>query len=111
MESGSHRTDSIVGELGYTTLEADTGEKALLLLDAHPDIAILFTDVIMPDMNGRKLADAALLRHPALKVLFTTGYTSNTIVHNGTLDENVHLLGKPFTVDELAAKIRVVLET
>ena len=97
-------------ELGYTVLEADCGEKALLLLEAHPDVAMLFTDIVMPDMNGRKLADAARVKLPALKVLFTTGYTRNAVVHNGTLDEDVHLIGKPFTVDELAAKMRRVLE-
>jgi CheY-like chemotaxis protein len=97
-------------ELGYRVLEADGAEAALRLLDAHPDVALLFTDVVMPETNGRKLADEALRRRPGLRVLFTTGYTRNAVVHNGVLDPGVHLIGKPFTVDELAAKLREVLE-
>ena len=61
-------------------------------------------------MNGRKLADEALRRRPDLKVLFTTGYTRNAIVHNGVLDPGVQLIGKPFTIEELAAKVREVLD-
>ena len=76
----------------------------------HPEIALLFTDVVMPDVNGRKLADEVLKRRPDLKVLFTTGYTRNAVVHNGVLDAGVELIGKPFTVEELAAKVREVLD-
>lgn len=97
-------------ELGYRVLEADGGVAALALLDAHPDIALLFTDVVMPGMNGRKLADEARRRRPDLKVLFTTGYTRNAVVHNGVLDPGVHLIGKPFTMEELAARVREVLD-
>ena len=61
------------------------------MLDGHPDVALLFTDIVMPDMNGRKLADEALSRRPDLKVLFTTGYTRNAVVHNGVLDPGVQL--------------------
>ena len=75
-----------------------------------PEIDLLFTDVVMPDMNGRKLADEARLRRPDLKVLFTTGYTRNAVVHNGVLDRGVALIGKPFTLDALAQKVRQVLE-
>ena len=102
-------TDAL-GELGYRVLAADGAAAALRLLDAHPEIALLFTDVIMPDVNGRKLADEARRRRPALKVLFTTGYTRNAVVHNGVLDPGVELLGKPFTIEELAAKVREVLD-
>ncbi|WP_147041413.1 response regulator, partial [Skermanella aerolata] len=73
-------------------------------------IALLFTDIVMPDINGRKLADEALRRRPELKVLFTTGYTRNAVVHNGVLDPGVELIGKPFTLEELAAKVRAVLD-
>ena len=59
----------------------------------------------MPEMNGRRLAEEAQRRRPALKVLFTTGYTRNAIVHNGTLDPGVNLLSKPFTLDQLARKV------
>lgn len=97
-------------ELGYRVLEADSGPTALRLLDAHADVSLLFTDVVMPGMNGRKLADEARRRRPDLKVLFTTGYTRNAVVHNGVLDPGVHLIGKAFTLDELAARVREVLD-
>jgi CheY-like chemotaxis protein len=99
-----------LGELGYHVLEADGAAAALRLLEAHPEITLLFTDVVMPDLNGRKLADEALQRRPDLKVLFTTGYTRNAVVHNGVLDPGVELIGKPFTIEELAAKVREVLD-
>ncbi|MCR5883818.1 response regulator [Rhizobacter sp. J219] len=92
-------------------VEADGAAAALKLLDAHPDIALLFTDVVMPEVNGRKLADEARRRRPGLKVLYTTGYSRNALMHNGTLDTGVHLLGKPFTIEELAARIREALDT
>ena len=91
-------------------LEADGAFAALQLLDAHPDIALLFTDIVMPDVNGRKLADEARRRRPNLKVLFTTGYTRNAVVHNGVLDPGVEMIGKPFTIEQLAAKVRGVLD-
>ena len=103
-------TDALA-ELGYRVLEADGASAALRLLDLHPEIALLFTDVVMPEVNGRKLADEALRRRPDLKVLFTTGYTRNAVMHNGVLDAGVQLLGKPYTVEELAAKVREVLDT
>jgi PAS domain S-box-containing protein len=102
-------TTEALSDLGYTVLAAHDGAAALRLLDAHPEIDLLFTDVVMPDMNGRKLADAALARRPDLKVLFTTGYTRNAVVHNGVLDKEVALIGKPFTVEALADKVRKVL--
>ena len=98
-------------ELGYQVLEADGASAALQLLDAHPEIVLLFTDVVMPDVNGAKLADEARRRRPTLKVLFTTGYTRNAVVHNGVLDSGVEMIGKPFTLDALAVKIRLILET
>ena len=97
-------------ELGYRVLEADGGAAALRILDAHPEIALLFTDVVMPEINGAKLAQEARRRRPELKILFTTGYTRNSVVHNGVLDPGVELIGKPFTIEELAAKIREVLD-
>ena len=70
----------------------------------------MFTDIVMPEVNGAKLAEEARKRRPDLRVLFTTGYTRNAVVHNGVLDDGVELIGKPFTIEELAAKIRAVLE-
>ncbi len=99
-----------VTELGYRTFEADGAAAALRVLESHPEIVLLFTDVVMPDVNGAKLAAEARRRWPNLKILFTTGYTRNAVVHNGVLDPGVEMIGKPFTLDALAAKLRLVLE-
>ena len=99
-----------LGELGYRVLEADGAGAALQLIDAHPDIVLMFTDIVMPDVNGARLAEEARRRRPDLRILFTTGYTRNAVVHNGVLDAGVELIGKPFTLDALAAKLRAVLE-
>jgi PAS domain S-box-containing protein len=100
-----------LSELGYRVMEADSAAAALVLIKANPDISLLFTDIVMPDTNGRKLADAAQLIRPDLKVLYTTGYTRNAVVHNGIVDKGVHLIGKPFTIDELAARVRDLLDS
>jgi PAS domain S-box-containing protein len=100
----------VLSELGYKVFDADSAAAALKLLDSHPEIVLLFTDVVMPDTNGAKLAQEARRRRPDLKILFTTGYTRNAVVHNGVLDPGVEMIGKPFTLDALAAKIRLVLE-
>ena len=102
-------TGALAG-LGYRVLEADCGAAALCLLDRHPEVSVLFTDMMMPGMNGRALADEAVRRRPGLRVLFTTGYTRDAVVHNGVPDPGVHLIGKPFTVAALAAKLREVLD-
>jgi PAS domain S-box-containing protein len=95
--------------LGYRVLEASHGQEALRLLDAHPEIALLFTDVGLPGLNGRQLATEAQRRLPHLKVLFTTGYARNAIVHHGILDSGVELLAKPFTTEGLSRKLQQVL--
>jgi PAS domain S-box-containing protein len=97
-------------ELGYRVLQADGAPAALRLLDRHPDVALLFTDIVMPEVNGRKLADEVHHRRPELPILFTTGYTRDAVVHQGVLDPDVELLGKPFTLDELARKVRAMLD-
>jgi signal transduction histidine kinase/CheY-like chemotaxis protein len=100
-----------VGEMGYHVLEAADAKAALAILDGDVPIDLLFTDVVLPGgMNGRQLADAAVKSRPNLKVLFTTGYTRNAIVHNGQLDQGIQLIGKPFTFSDLAAKVRAVLD-
>ena len=99
-----------LSELGYRVLEAPNAHAALDILSAQKRISLLFTDVVMPDLNGRKLADAATAIQPDLKVLYTTGYTRNAVVHNGILDKGVHLIGKPFTLDELSARVRGILD-
>ncbi|MDE2082350.1 MAG: PAS domain S-box protein [Burkholderiales bacterium] len=98
--------------LGYTVLDAEHGPAALAVLRERDDIDLLFTDVVMPGgLNGRQLADAALALRPGLKVLFTSGYTENAIVHHGRLDRGVHLLPKPYRSVDLARKVHAVLRT
>jgi signal transduction histidine kinase/CheY-like chemotaxis protein len=97
-------------DLGYEVLAAGGGAEALTILDQNPKIDLLFTDIVMPEINGRQLADEAKKRRPNLKVLFTTGYTRNAVVHNGTLDPGVRLLGKPFTLEQLSRIVRDVLD-
>ena len=85
--------------------------EAWKVLNQTQDIDPLFTDVVMPGgMGGRELPDVARKLRPGLKVLFTSGYTENSIVHQGRLDPNVKLLNKPYRREQLAAKIREVLE-
>ena len=101
----------ILRELGYRVLQASAAAAALEILECERDIDLLFTDIVMPGgMNGRELADEALRRRPGLKVLFTTGYTRNAIVHQGRLDPGVQMIGKPFSFDELGARIRASLD-
>ena len=98
-------------ELGYNVIEAENARAALHVLDAHPEIRVLFTDVGLPGgMNGRQLAEEARSRRPALKVLFTTGYARNAIVHDGRLDPGVELITKPFSQAALAAKMRDIID-
>jgi signal transduction histidine kinase len=98
-------------EAGYRVLAAADGPAALALLDAHPEIALLFTDVVLPGtMNGRALANEVAARRPELKAVFTTGYTRNAIIHHGRLDEGVAFVGKPYTASALALKLRQVLD-
>ena len=96
-------------ELGYTIIHAHDGASALLKIDQHPEIDCLFTDIVMPGMSGRQLADQATRRRPDLKVLYTTGYTRESVIHNESLAQGVNLLPKPYTLDDLALKMRAVL--
>ena len=104
-------TVEMLRELGYNVIAAVDGHAALRMLDAHREIALLFTDVGLPGgMNGRQLADEAQRRRSALKVLFTSGYARNAIVHHGHLDPGVELIVKPFTFTTLATKVRRILD-
>jgi signal transduction histidine kinase/CheY-like chemotaxis protein len=96
--------------LGYKVLEAAEVDSALRLLDEDPRVELLLTDVVMPGLNGRKLAEEAKLRRPDLKILYMTGYSRNAIVHQGRLDIGVDLLQKPITSEQLAAAVRKALE-
>lgn len=97
--------------LGYRVFEASEANSALEILHQIPNIELLFTDVVMPGgMGGRELSEAARALRPDLKVLFTSGYTENSIVHNGKLDPGVELLSKPYRREQLALKLRKVLD-
>ncbi|MGY0781942.1 response regulator [Azospirillum argentinense] len=102
---------ALVRSLGYRTMEAANAEAALNLLDNGARADLLFTDVVMPGtINARDFARRVQEVCPALRVLFTSGYTANAIVHHGRLDEGVSLLSKPFSREALAAKMRHVLD-
>ena len=96
-------------DAGYTVIEASDGKTALEILSNGTRIDLLLTDIVMPGMNGRKLADAALKDRPNLRVLFMTGFTRNAVVHNGVVDQGVTLLTKPFTSDELCGVVQKLL--
>jgi CheY-like chemotaxis protein len=99
-----------INRFGYRTLAAGNAAEALSIIDSPERIDLLFTDVIMPGgMNGRQLATEALKRRPDLKVLYTSGYTENAIVHHGRLDAGVLLLPKPYLSSDLARRIRTAL--
>jgi signal transduction histidine kinase len=98
-------------DLGYGVLQADGPAMALRVLAERPEIALLFTDVVMPDMSGRQLAAEALKMRPDLKVIYTTGFSRNAVIHNGVLDRDVNFLSKPFTLEQLARKAAEVLRS
>jgi CheY-like chemotaxis protein len=98
-------------ELGYRVLEAHDGPSALRLLERQETpVDLLFTDIVMPAMTGRELADEAQKRQPRLRVLYTSGYTRNAIVHAGRLDPGVDMIAKPFTFEALSEKVRDALD-
>jgi signal transduction histidine kinase/CheY-like chemotaxis protein len=97
-------------EIGYRVIAAESGAEALRLFDQNPGVALLLTDVVMPEMDGRRLADELKRRRAEIKVLFMTGFSRNAVIHNGVLDPGVNLLAKPFTIDMLATKVRQALD-
>ena len=97
--------------LGYSILAASDPDEAVALSTNHPGpIHLLVTDVVLPKMDGKSLCSFLSLTRPEMKVLYVSGYTENFIVHRGVLDHGVHFMQKPFTVDDLAAKVREVLD-
>jgi len=103
-------TIEMLHELGYRTAQADDGHAALRALDGQPAVRLLLSDVGLPGgMNGRQLADEVARRWPHIRILFTSGYTRDALIHGGRLDERVMLLSKPYTYADLAAKIGEVL--
>jgi signal transduction histidine kinase len=98
-------------ELGYRVIEAHDGPSALRLIERQTRVDLLFSDVVLPGgMTGAQVAEQARALRPALKVLFTTGYARNAIIHHGRLDKGVRLITKPFSAADLAVKIRDVLD-
>jgi signal transduction histidine kinase/CHASE3 domain sensor protein/ActR/RegA family two-component response regulator len=103
--------ESMLEDLGYTVVGAQSGAEALTVLERGVKVDLLLTDVVMPGaVSGRQLAERAVKIVPSLKILFTSGYTENAIVHNGRLDPGVELLSKPYGREQLAAKVRRVLD-
>ncbi len=97
-------------ELGYTVLSARGGKEALAILESRKDVRLLFTDLVMPEMNGRRLAARARAQQDDLKLLFTTGYDAAVIDRDGALEQDAALILKPFTAAELARKVREALD-
>ena len=96
---------------GYTVLTAGAGDEALLISAQHAGIIhLLLTDVVMPRMSGKVLAQAFLKTRPTAKVLYMSGYADNAFVHHGVVDEGTNFIGKPFTATDIAHKIRSVLD-
>jgi PAS domain S-box-containing protein len=107
-----HITRRYLTKQGYTVLEASHGVAALQLSASHPSpIHLLLTDVIMPGMSGRELAERITSMRPETRVLYMSGYTENAIGHNGVLEAGINLLQKPFTLPALKAKVREVIDT
>ena len=96
----------VLNDLGYRALEAADGPSSLEILRSSARIDLLVTDVGLPGMNGRQVADAAREQRPDLKVLFITGYAENAAMANGFLAPGMEMVTKPFAVDALAARIR-----
>jgi two-component system, cell cycle sensor histidine kinase and response regulator CckA len=96
--------------LGYSVLAANSPDEAIRLAQAHAgDIHLLMTDIVMPGMNGRVLAQTLQARYPNLKLLFMSGYTADIIAHNGVLEEGIQFIQKPYSIHDLAAKLRAAL--
>ena len=106
-EEGVRRlTVDALRDLNYTVIHASNGLEALRIFERDQEISLLLTDVVMPQLTGKQLVDRARALRPDLKALYMTGYTRNSIVHNGVIDPGVQLISKPFTIAQLAAKVR-----
>jgi len=100
----------LIRDLGYEVIEVASGPQALERLAGKERVDLVFTDIVMPGMTGRVMADEAAKLREGLKILYTTGYTRNAVVHNGVLDAGTEFLAKPYTASALAAKLRAVLD-
>ncbi|MFJ4197991.1 response regulator, partial [Pseudomonas sp. NPDC089534] len=99
----------LLRELGYRTFEAEDAKSALPLLESGQRVDLLVTDVGLPGMNGRQLAEIARQHRPGLKVLFMTGYAQNAAERQGFLEDGMDMVAKPFSIEAMAAKIRTML--
>ena len=107
-----HVAKRILESAGYTVLVAANGGEALLLAERHDGpVDLILTDVVMPGMNGRELAARLAAIRPRMKVLYTSGYTDDAIVQHGVLDPEMRFISKPYKIEELARKIRDVLDS
>ena len=102
---------AILTSCGYAVITTKDSQEALRICESRASsIDLLLTDVVMPGISGRVLAQEILSRNPRAKVLYMSGYTKNVIVHHGVLDSGTHFLQKPFTPSLLAGKVREVLD-
>ena len=105
-----HLVKRMLQKNGYRVLTASTPDEAIRLMERHSsDIHLLITDVVMPDMNGRDLAQRLQQINPDLKCLFMSGYTADVIAHHGVLDPDMNFIHKPFSLHDLMVKIHSVL--
>jgi len=105
-------TARVLRRRGYVVIEAASGEQAIAIAAAHAaPIDLLLTDVVMPGLSGRQVAEQLTASRPGLRVLFMSGYTDDVIAQRGVLEEGTAFLSKPFTPDALGAKVREVLDT
>ncbi len=111
-EAVRNLTREILEECGYTIIEARNGLEALEICShSECDIDLLITDVVMPQMGGRELAEKLAVTHPQLKVLFISGYTNDAVVRHGIMEDNTNFIQKPFTLDDITKKVREVLDS
>ena len=107
-----HLAQGLLKGMGYHVITAPNGQEALQVARAHtgPPISLVMTDVVMPRMGGKVMAEWLKITYPNMKVLFTSGYTEDAIAHDGVLDEGIEFLAKPYTAEALARKVRDVLD-
>ncbi|VVS92454.1 PAS domain S-box protein [Desulfoluna spongiiphila] len=104
-------TVSVLTRLGYRVYDAESGEEALAVLEGHKgEVDLLLTDVVMPGMNGRELYTRVSERYSGIRVLYMSGYSDDVIAHHGVLEEGIHFIQKPFTIEGLTSKVREVLD-
>ncbi len=104
-------SEDLLNELGYRVVATDSPKDAIqIATTGNNTIDLLITDVVMPEMNGKKLAETLLKHRPGLKVLFTSGYTANVIAHQSILDDGVNFLQKPVSINELANKLYEIFD-